>query len=73
MIEYRVLSGASAKSLEEQVADLANNDGYIPQGGVSVYFRSTGMVESALIGNGMIQTGEILFSQAMVKIIEEKK
>lgn len=73
MIEYRVLSGASAKSLEEQVTDLANNDGYIPQGGVTVTFRSTGMVESALIGNGMIQTGEILFSQAMVKIVEEKK
>ncbi len=65
-MEYRVLSGASAKSLQDQVIDLAS-DGYIPQGGVSVVVFPTRLVESALIGNGMIQQSDVLYSQAMVK------
>ena len=61
MIEYRVLSGASAKSLEEQVVDLMS-EGYQLQGGVSVAYASG---ESSLRGGGIISAP--LFSQAMLK------
>ena len=44
--EYRVLSGASAKSLEEQVVDLSR-DGFEPIGGVSV---AHAVGESSLVG-----------------------
>lgn len=58
---YRVLSGSSAKSLEDQVIDLILNDGYSLQGGVSVGYA---MGESSLKGGGIISAP--LFSQAMV-------
>jgi len=61
MTSYRVLSGASAKSLEEQVVDLMS-EGYVPIGGVSSAY-ATG--QSSLAGGGMI--GAWLFSQAMLK------
>lgn len=43
MISYRVLSGASAKDLEDQVADLCK-EGYIPQGGVEITTYKDGSV-----------------------------
>lgn len=62
-VEFRVLSGASANSLEEQVVDLMTNEGFIPQGGVAVTYM--GRVE--LDGpDDMI--AELLYSQAMVKV-----
>lgn len=56
-VMYRVLSGASARSLEAQVIDLAR-DGYLPQGGVNV---------------SSLKDGSILFSQAMVQITYRRK
>ena len=70
-MEYRVLSGATAKSLEEQVIDLAQ-EGFVPQGGVSVSECGSQYVESALVGNGPIKQVALLFSQAMVKLSEPK-
>lgn len=61
-MDYRVLSGASVKSLEEQVMDLAR-EGYIPQGGLAIAY-ATGT--SNLVGNGIISAP--LFSQAMVLV-----
>lgn len=55
MLVYRVLSGSSAKSLEEQVEDLAN-EGYIPQGGVTIT---------------IMQDGTTLWSQAVVRVGEK--
>lgn len=72
MIEYRVLSGASAKSLEEQVVDLMS-EGYVPQGGLVMAVIGTHLHESALRGNGMLSQNELLFSQAMVKVTVEIK
>lgn len=69
-IEYRILRGATAQSLEEQVNDLCNNDGFMPQGGASVLSVGTRISESALRGGGMIQENEILFTQAMVKVTQ---
>lgn len=66
-MEYRVLSGASAKSLEEQVVDLVK-DGFVPQGGVAVTIFGTRLRESYLKGNGMVQESEVLYSQAMIKL-----
>ncbi len=67
MIEYRVLSGASAKSLEEQVVDLAK-EGYIPQGGVVTCYIGSQL----FVGDGHedAQAETILFSQAMVKVVK---
>lgn len=64
-IEYRVLSGASAASLEEQVNDLCK-DGYMPQGGVAASYIGTPL----FIGDGheQAQPETILFTQAMVKV-----
>lgn len=61
-IEYRVLSGSSAKSLEDQVNDLCN-DGYMPQGGVSIAYA---VGESSLRGGGTISAP--VYTQAMVKV-----
>lgn len=55
--EYRVLSGASANSLEEQVVDLVR-DGFIPQGGVSVFTYLDPRTKEF----------NTLFSQAMVRV-----
>jgi len=46
--EYRVLSGASARSLEEQVVDLCANDGFIPQGGVAVTVYSIAISQASI-------------------------
>lgn len=70
MTSYRVLSGASAKSLEEQVTDLMS-EGYVPIGGATVVEAGSRMIESALRGNGMIRQVELLFSQAMLKHDEQ--
>lgn len=70
MTSYRVLSGASAKSLEDQVVDLMQ-DGYEPIGGVSVTEAGSRMIESALRGGGMIHQVELLFSQAMLQRLEQ--
>jgi hypothetical protein len=67
--DYRVLSGASAASLEEQVIDLSK-EGYSPQGGVDVSIFGTRLRESYLRGKGMVQETDILFSQAMIKVTE---
>lgn len=64
-LEYRILRGESAKSLEKQVEELANNDGFITQGGVSVAYA---MGESNLMGGGVISAP--VFSQAMVRVSE---
>ena len=61
MIEYRVLSGAGAKSLEEQVVDLMS-EGFEPIGGVTSAYA---VGQSSLVGEGMV--GQFLFSQAMIK------
>lgn len=64
-IEYRVLSGASAKSLEEQVNDLCT-DGYMPQGGVVTAYVASPLFVGE--GHEEVQPETILFSQAMVKV-----
>lgn len=65
--EYRILSGASARSLEEQVIDLCVNEGFIPQGGVAVTYMGKVKV------NSPDETiAEILYSQAVVKVSAKK-
>lgn len=63
-MKYRVLSGASASSLEEQVEDLLK-EGWKLQGGVSTDTMITGVQPSALRGGGNINITQTLFSQAM--------
>jgi len=70
--EYRVLSGASAQSLEEQVIDLCANEGFIPQGGVAVTEAGSQYVESMLKGSGPIKQVALLYSQAVVKVSAKK-
>lgn len=60
--EYRVLNGATANSLEEQVVDLMT-DGFIPQGGVAV-----SVLEKQEKPNGGGYYTEWLYTQAMVKV-----
>ena len=67
MTEYRIISGASAKSLEEQVNDLLQ-EGWQLQGGVSITTAGSRTVESYLRGGGTINQIEILFSQAMIGV-----
>lgn len=64
-IDYRILSGASARSLEEQVNDLCN-DGYMPQGGVT-----TSYVGSTVLEESDTKPEMVLFSQAMVLVTPE--
>lgn len=64
-IHYRVLSGASASSLEEQVNDLCN-DGYMPQGGVIAAYIASPLYVGE--GHEQAKPETILFSQAMVKV-----
>lgn len=63
-MKYRVLSGASASSLEEQVEDLLK-EGWKLQGGVSTDTMIAGVQPSALRGGGNINITQTLFSQAM--------
>lgn len=68
-IEYRVLNGASTQSIEEQVKDLCDNDGFMPQGGVAVTVLGQRMHEDATLNGGIIES-EVLYTQAMVKVTE---
>lgn len=70
--EYRVLSGASAQSLEEQVIDLCANEGFIPQGGVAVTVYSIGFKPSGIPGDDLKPTSEYIYSQAVVKVSAKK-
>lgn len=68
-IEYRVLAGASVRSIEEQVNDLCNNDGYMPQGGVAVTVLGQRMTEDNTLTGGIVES-DVLYTQAMVKVTE---
>jgi len=70
--EYRVLSGASAQSLEEQVIDLCANEGFIPQGGVAVTVYSIAYKPGINTGDGVMPTSEYIYSQAVVKVSAKK-
>jgi hypothetical protein len=61
-IDYRVLAGATAQSLEEQVNDLCN-DGYMPQGGVAV-----AVLKDQPANDGEVYLSGPLYTQAMVKV-----
>lgn len=65
--EYRVLSGASARSLEEQVIDLCVNEGFIPQGGVAVTYMGR-----LKVNDPDDTIAEILYTQAVVKVSAKK-
>lgn len=68
-IEYRILNAASPKSLDDQVNDLCNNDGYMPQGGVAVTILGQRMTEDATLAGGIVES-DILYTQAMVKVTQ---
>lgn len=68
-IEYRVLNGASTKSIEDQVKDLCDNDGYMPQGGVAVTILGQRMTEDSTLVGGVVES-DVLYTQAMVKVTE---
>lgn len=64
-IEYRVLAGATVQSLEEQVKDLCDNDGFMPQGGVAV-----AVLHDQPANGGELFLSGPLYTQAMVKVTE---